>query len=246
MAEFSDFIVFADESGDHGMVSIDPNFPVFVLAFCLFSKAAYARQAVVGVLLFKFRHFGHEHVILHEHDIRKSKGPFSFLLDAARRPPFFSDLNRLMEAAPMTVVASVIDKKAHFARYETPANPYHIGMGFGLERLFRHLRGMGCAHGITHVVFERRGPKEDAEAEREFRRICDGNNATRARLPFDIVMADKRCNSAGLQLADLVARPIGRKIIDRTQPNRAFEILERKLRRAPNGRVEGWGLKVFP
>jgi hypothetical protein len=52
--------------------------------------------------------------------------------------------------------------------------------------------------------------------------------------------------SAGLQLADLVARPIGRKIIDPTQPNRAFEILERKLRRAPNGNAAGWGLKVFP
>lgn len=30
---FSDFLVFVDESGDHGLDSIDPGYPVFVLAF---------------------------------------------------------------------------------------------------------------------------------------------------------------------------------------------------------------------
>ena len=28
-APHSDYIVFADESGDHGLVSVDPQFPVF-------------------------------------------------------------------------------------------------------------------------------------------------------------------------------------------------------------------------
>lgn len=68
----------------------------------------------------------------------------------------------------------------------------------------------------------------------------------RMRLPFDIVMADKKCNSAGLQIADLVARPIGRRLLDPKQPNRAFELLEPKFRRSPRGRIEGWGLKIFP
>jgi hypothetical protein len=245
-ADFSDFIVFVDESGDHGLLSVDPHFPVFVLAFCVFQKEAYACGAAASVTRFKFRHFGHEQVILHEHDIRKSKGPFSFLLDGARREPFFADLNRVMAEAPMTIVASVIDKRAHLARYETPANPYHVAMGFGLERIYRHLRGLGCRTGTTHVVFERRGPKEDAAVEEEFRGICAGRNVMRRMLPFEAVLSDKRCNSVGLQLADLVARPIGRKIIDPAQPNRAFDILAPKLRRSPDGRVRGWGLKVFP
>lgn len=63
---------------------------------------------------------------------------------------------------------------------------------------------------------------------------------------LEIVMADKRCNSAGLQLADLVARPTGRKVLNREQPNRAFDILADKFRRSRHGRIEGWGLKVFP
>jgi hypothetical protein len=39
--EFSDYVVYVDESGDHGLASIDPEFPVFVLAFCVFEKSHY-------------------------------------------------------------------------------------------------------------------------------------------------------------------------------------------------------------
>ena len=35
---FSKYIVYVDESGDHGMQTIDPQFPVFVLAFCVFRE----------------------------------------------------------------------------------------------------------------------------------------------------------------------------------------------------------------
>lgn len=30
---FSNFVVYVDESGSHGMQNIDPNYPLFVLAF---------------------------------------------------------------------------------------------------------------------------------------------------------------------------------------------------------------------
>jgi hypothetical protein len=244
---FSDYIVFADESGDHGMVSIDRDYPVFVLAFCLFHKEEYITRAVPDVLRFKFNHFGHDQVILHELDIRRSRGPFTILQNAERRGPFYDDLNAVMAGAPMTIVASVIDKEKHRARYQAPVNPYHISMGFGLERLYREMEGRGCRGGTTHVLFERRGAKEDTEVEAEFRRICDGYNPLGRKLPFEIVMAGKACNSSGLQLADLIARPIGRKIIKPEQENRAFDILAAKFRRNPwNGSPRGWGLKVFP
>jgi hypothetical protein len=246
MPEFSDYIVFVDESGDHGMTSIDPHYPIFSLAFCLFAKEEYVTQVVPAVLRFKYRHFGHDQVILHEHEIRKTKAAFRFLTDAARREPFYADLNTLIGCAPFTLVASVIDKRLYRERFPEPGNPYHVAMGFGLERIFLHLRGLGCRTGTTHLLFERRGEKEDRELETEFRRICDGQNAMAARLPFEIVMADKKCNSAGLQLADLVARPIGRKVLNPEQPNRAFDILAQKFRRDRWGDVRGWGLKIFP
>ena len=140
----------------------------------------------------------------------------------------------------------MIEKHRHRNRYAQPTNPYSISVGFGLERVFMHLKELGCAGGTTHFVFEKRGPKEDAEIEEVFRRVCEGANFTRQRLPFEIVMADKKCNSAGLQIADLVARPVGRKMLNKAQPNRAFDLIFPKFRRSPGGRVDRWGLKVFP
>ena len=66
------------------------------------------------------------------------------------------------------------------------------------------------------------------------------------RLPIDIVMSPKESNSPGMQLADLVARPIGIKALRPMQANRAYEILESKFRRSPKGEIRGWGLKSFP
>jgi hypothetical protein len=37
----SDFIVFADESGDHSLAKINPVYPVFVLSFCIVAKTDY-------------------------------------------------------------------------------------------------------------------------------------------------------------------------------------------------------------
>lgn len=41
---FGDFIVYVDESGDHGLARMDPDYPVFVLAFCIFEKRALASR----------------------------------------------------------------------------------------------------------------------------------------------------------------------------------------------------------
>ena len=246
MPEFSDFIVFADESGDHSLASIHPDYPMFVLALCLFSKVEYAQVTVPAVLRLKFKHFGHEQVILHEREIRKTQGHFRFLTDATRRPGFYAELNELVREAPFTLIAAAIHKARYRARHDQPENPYHIALGFGLERLFQHLEALGCRNGITHMVFEKRGTKEDAELELEFRRVCDRNGEIGKRYPFEIIMADKKCNSAGLQVADLVARPIGRKVLDPGQANRAYDILADKFCRGPDGSTDGWGLKLFP
>lgn len=41
--EFSDYIIYADESGDHSLVSINPEYPIFVLVFVIFQKDQYAK-----------------------------------------------------------------------------------------------------------------------------------------------------------------------------------------------------------
>jgi hypothetical protein len=59
-----------------------------------------------------------------------------------------------------------------------------------------------------------------------------------------VVYADKRANSVGLQIADLVAHPIGRNYINPNQKNRSYEILAKKFYKYPNH--GGKGIKIFP
>ena len=61
-----------------------------------------------------------------------------------------------------------------------------------------------------------------------------------------MLFVDKKANSTGLQIADLIARPIGLKVLRPEQPNRAYDIIETKFRQSAGGKVQGYGFKVFP
>lgn len=244
--EYSDYLVFVDESGDHNLVHIDPQFPVFVLLFAIIHKDDYVNQICPALQRFKFEFWGHDEVVLHEHEIRKPFGDFLFLLHKPVRERFLAGLTAQMEAMPVTVVAVVIDKPLYVARYNQPVSPYDYAMETGLERVFRHLGDLGQGSRSTAIIVEKRGRREDAELELAFRRVCDGANALRETMPFQLVMIPKSSNSPGLQLTDLMARPVALHHLRPVQPNRAFDIIENKLRRSPCGKVDGWGLKRLP
>jgi hypothetical protein len=237
---FGDYLVFVDESGDHGLTHCDPEYPLFVLAFCVMTKRDYAEHVTPELQRFKFAHFGHDIVVLHETDIRKARRPFTFLLNPLKRALFYDDLNALMDRMPITVVSVVVHKSRLIAQYTSPTNPYHLGLEYGLERVSRFLVAHAQAGKTTPLICECRGKREDDELELEFRRV-----ATRIA-GFEIHFVDKKANLPGLQIADLVARPIGQHVLNPEQPNRAYEIIEKKLRRGPSGQLHGYGLKIFP
>lgn len=256
MPAFSDFVIYVDESGDHSLSSIDENYPVFVLAFCIFKKSDYFNLAVPALQEFKFRWFGHDLVILHENEIVKRKGVFSFLQYDDKRRDFMNELTEIITKAPMTVVAAVIRKDTLKRRYTTPVSPYELALLFCMERAWEYLVTKE-AQGTTHIIVESRSPrekrheagKEDRELELEFRRIVAGrhklqNSDGSSAMPhFDILFATKQVNSSGLQIADLIARPIGLNVLRPEQPNRAYQIISDKLW---CGLGNGTGIKIFP
>lgn len=89
-ADFCEYIIFADESGDHGLTSINPENPIFVLAFCIFKKADYISIVKSAVAKFKLYFWGRDLVVLHNHEIRKSRGEFVFLFNEEKRRLFMS------------------------------------------------------------------------------------------------------------------------------------------------------------
>jgi uncharacterized protein YrzB (UPF0473 family) len=249
--QHSSYVVYVDESGDHGLQSIDPQYPVFVLAFCVFHKRHYSERVIPALHSFKFRHFGHDHVILHENEIRKEQGHFNIFRSRQQKEEFIQELATIVEASNFILISCVIDKTALAKEGGMPPNPYHLALGFCLETLYDFLVEKSQHEFKTHVIVERRGDKEDKDLELEFRRICDGNNKKGQALPFDVVFAHKTANSTGLQFADLIARPVGLSVCRPKQPNRAFEGLKPKFY-CSGGRenvgvgFEGWGLKIYP
>lgn len=245
MTTFSDYLVFVDESGSPNMGGgIDPQYPIFVLAFLLVKKTDYAQVVCPTVSAFKFKHFGHDQVILHEREIRKDIGAFKFLKTPQIKQAFLDELTDLIAVLPVQLCCVVINKAKHQAKYKTPVHPYHLGLHFGLERVLGFLENKGEQRNV-HIIVECRGKHEDDDLELEFRRICDSEPFATSKVKLEVVFADKKSNATGLQLADLMARPVGMSVLKPTQLNRAVDVIRPKLMTI-NGRTIGWGLKCFP
>lgn len=236
LPEFSDYVVFIDESGSPVLDPLDPDYPIFVLAFCVIDKAHYVEVIQPAFKRLKFKYFGHDMIALHSHAIRKPRGDYAFLHDQALRIAFMGELNQIMETADVTLIVHVIDKFALKRRYVRPYSPYDIALRMNMEQLNLFLRERGQAGKLCHLIAESRGKKEDNQLELEFRRVVDpargwglAEKFAMHETPMELRFVEKKINSAGLQIADLVAHPIGRNMLKPEQENRAFEIIKKKI-----------------
>ena len=247
MPEYSDFIVYADESGDPNPASVDSNYPVFVLNCCVFRKDGYAGSVLPAISAFKFAHFGHDMEVLHENEIRLQKPPFAFLRDKRKRALFMNQMARIIETVDFTIIAAVVDKRQLGCRYVLTSEVYNLTLNVCVDRLLGFLENRQESERTTHVILESRNSRADAELESAFQRIYDEKNSLGAPTQkLRITFADKKTNSTGLQIADLTARPIGRHFISPAQPNRAWDLVGPKLLRSRHGDVDGWGLTILP
>ncbi len=238
-SEFSDYIVFVDESGSPTLSPIDPNHPVFVLVFCVINKWTYCDVIQPAMKRLKFEFFGHDMVGLHSSDIRKRTGDFSWMMAPKKRAAFLARLDEVVQNAEIDVIATVIDKRQPFTGSHHPRNnPYFMALRSCLHRLNVFLRDRNQTGRMTHIVAESRGKREDRHLLSEFtlHQTQSTELAQRFRanwraeqLPVELLFAEKKINSAGLQLADLFGHPIGRHAINPDQRNHAFEIVRHKI-----------------
>lgn len=244
MSEPSDYIIYVDESGDHGLKSIDPESPIFTLVFCIFRVEDYKNQIIPTTQKFKNKYWGHDNIILHERDIRKpEKDDYKFLTDRKKREVFMAEIGKLIEEAKFHLIATVIRKDELIKRYKRPSNPYELAMLFCMERAHKWLCEQNQTGKKVHIICEARGKKEDRDLELEFRRIRQNSaQSTPSKMNFSAIdyrlkFQHKKENDTGLQLADLVVRPIGKSILRPEQTNRAIDIIKQKYLKTP---------KIFP
>lgn len=83
------------------------------------------------------------------------------------------------------------------------------------------------------INFESRGKEEDKSLELEFLKIITNQctwgykNKNFKQINFIYKYVNKQCNSVGLQLADLIARPLGINYINPHQNNQAVNLLNK-------------------
>lgn len=244
---YSDYIVYVDESGDHGLININPEYPVFALVFLICKKVEYITTVVPCFQKLKFDYFGHDCVVLHSHDIRKEKGPFALLrTNPNLRKQFYNELNLAIQKTPFTYFSSVIDKSNLIKKYTDPFNPYHIALRFCMEKTHEFLLKEKQQGRQVSLIVESRGKNEDQDLELEFHRLIQNQqgwgykkNIKFNDIGYKLTFAHKQINSIGLQLADLIARPIALSILKPNQPNRAMDLIRGK-------NADPWAINKFP
>ena len=220
--------VFVDESGDHSLSQIDPDFPVFVLAAVLIEREAYLSSIIPAIAGLKVEHWGHEGVVLHSSDIRRQAGPFACLQVADVRERFLGQLEGLMRALPFRLYVTVLDKRVLApSGFPACANPYSIALTSCIRQIATS-GGLGSEDSVQ-VIAESRGAHEDRDLREAFESLPADATAALVRSGGGLRFAAKRLNVAGLQLADLCARPFGRWVIDPLKPNRPVDLLRAKM-----------------
>ncbi len=242
-------VLFLDESGDHSLKKIDNQFPLFCLAGCIFDEDEYLQKCDFEIDLLKIKYFDDNKVIFHSREIRKCEGPFNILLNKNTKENFYADLNKLIKDLPFLVLASVIKKQELKDGYFDPSNPYNLSLHFLIERFLYFLEEN---NDIGYISVESRDSKSNADLLGVYTLIMQhGSNGGRHNISPNrfkqriqkIEFIEKKQNHNGHQISDLIAYPIARYV--GSKENKSFDVIKHKFR-SKNGRISGYGLKIFP
>lgn len=241
------YVMFLDESGDHSLDKIDPEFPMFVLVGCIFSREDHDGVVEARMRQYKQDLFGRRDIILHTADITRNRGSFERMKEEAFRQRFYAETNALVAGLDFTVVACAIHKQRLADQYGRFAfDPYVLSLECLVERFVFFLQEK---NELGEIVAESRNPSFDKELDLAFQLLLTrGTRYVRpsrlARRLIRLTFRLKRENIAGLQIADLTATPIARAVLEK--PVKAdYRIVESKFRRR-SGTHLGAGLVVIP
>lgn len=242
------YYFFIDESGDHGLSTIDCSFPVFVLCGILMSAENYD-QLNENFIRIKDAFWKDKKVIFHSRDIRKCEKEFKILLNNDIKQQFYKELDNVISTLPYTVIASIIDKDQYVKKYgKLKDDVYEIALSFLVERAVFFLDDLKTKASPVYFILEERGKKEDLLLKKHFETLKNKGTyyVTPERLnsyDLKIEFRNKKQNVNGLQLSDLVAYPIARYSMDKERANPAFDIIRPKIYSKGS---KTYGLKFFP
>lgn len=244
--------VYLDECGTHALGK-EEAFPVFALAATIIREED---EAAIDEAWrdWKTSWFGRPDVVMHEPEIRHRQSVFR----TERGEAAIADLPNILPSLDFGAVCVVLHRPDFLANYgegpldsSLPSHGYLMALDFLIER---------CTFALTEIygnaratlVAESRGPKEDAQLQYEFARLhLDGTSYVheswfRQQFHPGIRFQGKNENVTGLQLADLLARPVAEKVIEPESDPDRWTVFRQKLCVGKQTKNSIIGLKVIP
>lgn len=205
------YYLYIDECGDHNLKNYDPAFPIFTLCGILVTQEN-RKSLVKAFENLKKDFFGTTDIVIHSVDIRKWRGSFSILEDDDVRQRFFAEIEDILKQNGAYVIVSCTILKEQLKKF--------------------------CVRGEENpeisVVVEKRGKKEDRKLLNYYNSLR--NRGTKWVKPERLVdrivnftFKAKQDNVIGLQIADLIAYPITRHLLNPERENRSYETVKHNI-----------------
>lgn len=241
------FYLFLDECGDQNLANFDPSFPIFSLCGIIVSQEQLdiLTEQIKSV---KSKYWGEKKIILHSRDIRKCEKGFEILFDLAVKQSFYEDINEILGQKIYTIICCSILKEPYIKRYGKTNDVYGQSLSFIMERTVFYLDSLDIPDIQLNIIIERRGKKEDKTLLSYYNQLIDRGTyyvqPQRIKSYFkSFEMKWKSEDVIGLQIADLIAYPVTRHILDEKAVNLAYDIVKKNIY---TNRNQLYGIKVFP
>lgn len=241
------YYLFLDECGDQNLANFDPSFPIFTLCGIVLSEE---QLQILSLQIndLKKDFWGDKKIILHSRDIRKCQNGFELFFNLETKQSFYERINEILGQDIYTIICCAILKEPYIRQYGKLNDVYGQSLSFIMERTVFYLDGVKKSNIELTTIIEKRGKKEDSSLLAYYNSLIDRGTywvtADRIKSYFkNFQMKAKQDNIIGLQVADLIAYPITRHILDENAVNLSFDIIKRNIYTKGD---KLYGMKVFP
>lgn len=242
------YTLFIDECGDPNLEKFDKTFPLFTLCGILVpeNKQTWLEDEINSL---KQELWNNQDVIFHSREIRNCSRSFVNLLDSEVKNRFYTRINEILGTDDVyVIVCCCILKEPFIERFNTGEDVYGLSLKYLIERAIFHIDDCTDGNAKLRIIVERRNPKQNKMLLKYYNglRVKGTKWITSDRLTDRVKsfsFVDKKDNVIGLQVADLIAYPISRQVLNPERPNPAFHIIAKNIYTYKGARL---GIKIIP
>lgn len=212
---FLTMLVFIDETGDHNLIKIDDQYPVFGLGALLIDEKEYKKlDKEIKKIKKEFFDDTKGDFILHSMDLKrptKAKDKRNLItIDPKKRKELYLAFdNRIVTKINFKVICCYIRKKRMVDQYIFPIDPYYLSFENLLNRIIKHGGEM------NFIYAEKRGNPMDIELLSEYEKLTKVGihnfSADTLSKKTSLKLVSKKENMNGLQFIDLLLSSLIRK-----------------------------------